>query len=66
MRNAFERGFSEKALSLALFYGEISHLILNGDKGKLQNFSFTLASTAKLTTSSHRQAKFKRKYESIN
>ena len=31
MRNAVERGFSEKALSLALFYSEISQLIFNGD-----------------------------------
>ena len=34
------------------------------DEGKLQNLSSTFASTAKLTTSSRRQAKCKRKYES--
>ena len=36
------------------------------DEGKLQNLSSTFVSTAKLTTSSRRQAKCKKKYESEN
>ena len=36
------------------------------DEGKLKNLSSTFVSTAKLTTSSRRQAKCKKKYESEN
>ena len=36
------------------------------DEGKLQNLSSTFVSTAKLTTSSRRQAKCEKNYESEN
>ena len=56
MRKTVEREVSEKALILVLFYIYpnlfLTQTLYYGDKGKIQNLSFTLASTAKLTTPS--------------
>ena len=62
-------GFRRKLKSWSYFIVRYLNLFLtqtpcSGDEGKLQNLSSTFASTAKLTTSSRRQAKCKRKYES--
>ena len=69
MRNTLKEGFRRKLKYWYYFIVRYLKLFLtqtpcSGDEGKLQNLSSTFASTAKLTTSSRRQAKCKRKYES--
>ena len=66
MRNAVERGFLEKIKALShyivrYFNSFLTQTPCSSDEGKLQNLTSTIASTAKLTTSSRRQVKCKKK-----